>query len=201
MALAALFALTSVSSAEAQQRGGYLARQGFTFGVGGGYGSLGVACEGCTVDRENGVSGRLLLGTAINPRMVVGLETNGFYKKFTDDVNDELTMTSGQVGVVLNYYPSATGNLYVRGSAGYSVFTLADVDADGDGIDDGDITANGFGFGVGLGYDFYLSKSTSITPYFNYLIALNGDAEFAGTSTNFTLKPNLWQVGAAVVFH
>lgn len=189
-------ALVAASPLAAQRTGGYLARQGFQFGIGAGYGSAGVSCEGCTVDRENGLSGNLFLGTALSPRLVLGLETNGFYKK--DSGSNVIT---GQIGISGHYYPSATGNLFIRGSVGMSNFRLTDLDIDADNIPDGDLTASGIGIGLGIGYDVYLGRTASITPYFNYLVALSGDAKFPGTTGLGALKPNLWQVGAAIYFH
>lgn len=188
VAAAALAALTSGANLEAQQRGGYLARKGFYIGVGVGYGSLGISCSFCGTDRENGLSGNLRLGGTLSPRLRVGVETNGFFK----DV-DGVDVVAGQLGVSANYYPSATGNLYVRGSVGVSTLSIDD------GVDE--VTAAGFGLGLGLGYDLFLSKSVSISPFFNYLVAMSGEAKLNGQGSGEDLKPNLWQVGAAVVFH
>lgn len=195
-ALAVLATLATLVAPQlsAQQRGGYLARKGFWIGLGGGFGSLGVSCSLCTTDRENGGSGSLRLGGTVSPRLRVGVESNGFTKS-----ESGVDVLAGQLGVVGNYYPAATGNLYVRGSVGASIISFKG-DFDGDGVED-ELDATGIGIALGLGYDLFVSRSVSLSPFFNYLVALSGDAQFNSQSLGETLKPNLWQVGLAVVIH
>lgn len=187
-ALAVVALLGVAQPLAAQHRGGYLARQGFFIGVGLGYGSAGFSCSGCPTDRTSGISGNFRLGTALNPNLTLGLETNGFQK-----TEDGVKGTLGQAGLSANYYPSATGNMFVRGSVGVS-YGLLD-----DGTDE--IKSTGAGVGLGLGYDFYVGRTLSVTPFFNYLFALSGDAKFNGAATGVGLHPNLWQVGIAIVGH
>ena len=186
--LAVALAMAVTTQGEAQKRGGYLARQGFWIGFGAGYGSLGISCSFCGTDRENGISGMFGIGGTLNPKMTLGLETNGFYK----DVSGT-TVIDANAGASLHFYPSPTGNLFIRGSLGMSRLSLDD------GTDE--ITSTGFGLGLGLGYDLYLGRSMSITPYFNYLLGLSGEAKLNGQATGEDLKPNLWQVGAALTWH
>lgn len=183
-------AIVAAPALQAQARGGYLARKGFWGGLGLGYGSMGISCSFCGTDREGGLSGNLRLGGTLSPRLRLGVETNGF----TKTVNG-IDVMVGQLGVVGNYYPSATGNLYVRASVGLSRIVLDD------GVDE--ITAMGPGFGLGAGYDFFIGRSLSLSPYFNYLVALSGNAKVNGTEVTpaEALKPNLWQVGVAIVLH
>ena len=186
----------------AQHRGGYLARKGFFIGLGAGYGSLGASCNGCSTDRDGGLSGNLRLGGTLNPHLTAGVETDGFTKS-GGSLGDGVTETGGQVGLVGYYYPSPTGNVYLRGSLGLSLFKITDKNGvslpnPGDHID-----ANGLGFGVGVGYDLYISRTASLTPYFNYLVALSGNLKYNGTavSPSQTVKPNMWQVGVAIIWH
>jgi hypothetical protein len=120
--------------------------------------------------------------------MTLGLETNGFYKE-----TNGIEVIDANVGASLHFYPSPTGNLFIRGSVGMSRLSLDD------GVDE--ITSTGFGIGLGLGYDLYLGRTMSITPYFNYLLAMSGEAKLNGSATGEDLKPNMWQVGAALTWH
>lgn len=181
-------AIVAAPALQAQARGGYLARKGFWGGLGLGYGSMGISCSFCGTDREGGLSGNLRLGGTLSPRLRLGIETNGFSKTV-----EGIDVMAGQLGIVANYYPSATGNLYVRVSGGFSQITLDD------GTDE--IKATGPGFGVGAGYDFFIGRSISLSPYFNYLVAMSGEAKVNGTGSGEDLKPNLWQVGVAIVLH
>lgn len=187
IALAAV-ALMATSALQAQHRGGYLARKGMWWGIGAGYGSMGISCSFCGTDRETGLSGMFGIGGTMSPHLVLGLETNGFYK--TDNGID---IVDGQAGLSGHYYPSPTGNVFIRGSVGVSHLSLDD------GTDK--VTATGVGVGLGVGYDLYIGRTVSITPYFNYLLALSGNGKANGVDSGEKVHPNLWQVGASLMFH
>lgn len=187
--IAVVLALVALASpAQAQRKGGFVARQGIWVALGGGYGSLGISCSFCGTDREGGASGMFGIGGTLSSHMTVGLETNGFYK-----TTNGVDVIDGQASASLHYYPSPTGNIFIRGSVGYSHLSLDD------GTDE--VTAGGAGVGLGVGYDFYVGKTVSITPYFNYLFALSGNGKVNGQDSGEKLHPNLWQVGGAIYFH
>ena len=57
------------------------ARQGFWIGLGGGYGSAGVSCDGCDGDREGAFAGSFKLGGTLSERVLLGVESNGWIKE------------------------------------------------------------------------------------------------------------------------
>jgi len=56
-------------------------REGFWAGVGAGWGSMGVSCDGCDgVDRTGSYTGYVALGGTLRPSLLVGVEFNGWTK-------------------------------------------------------------------------------------------------------------------------
>ena len=127
-------------------------REGFFFGVGMGYGSLGVGCDGCQgAGREGGLSGFLKVGGTVSPHVLLGAETNGWYKSISG-----YSLSMANLDGVVYYYPSLTAGVFVKGGLGYSVLSS-------DGEDE-----SGLGWTFGAGYDFRIGKNTSITPVVNF---------------------------------
>jgi opacity protein-like surface antigen len=167
-----ILATLTLAPAAAQQAP---ARDGFFFGVGFGYGGLELTCEGCDFDREGSYSGHIRLGGALNQRLLLGVESEGFYK-------DEATgwLTAGTITGSVYYYPLQHTPLYVRGGVGLG---LLQIEVDGIGGD----TQTGFGWSVGLGYDIPVGETTALTPYANWMW---GDLEEGGF--------NIYQIGLAL---
>jgi hypothetical protein len=151
-------------------------RKGFFFGLGFGYGSLGLDDVD---DREGGLSGNLKLGAALNQNLLIGVQSNGWTKNF-EEVDG--TITFGVVSGIVQFYPSANGGLYVAGGAGLGVLS-----ASAFGESDSE---SGFGYVFGVGYDLRLGSSFSLTPYFYYF----------GASIN-EQGINALQTGLAINFH
>ena len=153
-------------------------RDGFWIGVGMGYGTLGVGCEGCDdLGRTGGLSGYVKVGAALSPSLLVGAETNGWYKN-----EDGVTGTLGNASAALYFYPKPEEGLFVKGGVGYSRLGLDDgLTNDSDG---------GLGLVLGAGYDFRLAGNTSLTPVLNYF-----RGQFDGGSAD------VFQVGLGVTFH
>jgi hypothetical protein len=149
-------------------------RQGFWFGVGMGVGSLG--CDGCG-DRTSGASGYLKLGGTVNQHVLLGFESNGWYKD-----ESGVTVTQGNFSGAVYWYPSAASGFFAKTGLGYSVLN---VDT---GFGNGSST--GFGFLAGLGYDVRVGGNTSITPTANWF---RGD--FDGGSSD------VFQLGLGITLH
>ena len=147
-AIAALAVLTvgSVTMAAAQEK------QGFFFGVGLGYGNL--SCDGC--DSQGGLSGHLRLGGKLNERLLLGVESTGWYKD-----EDGASVTTGTLTGNAYFYPSPKGGFFAKGGLGLG---YAGVSVEGFGSD----SETGFGWQVGAGYDIQVGTKTAITPTVTY---------------------------------
>ena len=148
-----------------------LERSGFFIGFGFGYGSLDITCDGCAVDREGGVSGYLKLGGALSERVLLGVESNGWYKS-----EEGVGITFGTLTGSVYLYPSSTANLYLRAGAGIATLDVEDFD-----------TETGFGWSFGAGYDIPIGSRTGLTPFANWSF---GDFDGGGT--------NVIQVGLGI---
>jgi len=153
----AMLVVGLVTSAEAQER------KGFFFGVGMGYGSLGVGCAGCEgTGRESGLSGHLRLGGTVSQHVQVGVESAGWYKS---EQGSELNVGTLTGNVYL--HPTATTPLFLKGGLGLGV------------IGDGYSSESGFGWQAGAGYDIRIGSKTALTPTLTYFMG-----HFEGGSTN-----------------
>jgi len=152
------------------------ARKGFFFGLGLGYGSLGLE----DVDeREGAFSGNLKLGGALSQKIQIGIQSNAWTKSFSEI---DGSITFGVLTGMVQFYPAANGGLYVAGGLGMGVLS-----ASAFGESDSE---SGFGYMFGFGYDLRLGSNFSLTPYFYY---------FAATITETTV--NAFQTGLAINFH
>ena len=124
-------------------------------GVGLGWGSLDVTCDGCEMDRESGISGSFRIGGAVNDKLLVGVESEGWYKSI-----DGTAVSFGTLTASAYFYPTAKG-LYLRGGIGLAVLA----------VDDGYFSNSdtGFGYSLGAGYDFPVGSKTALTPYANWM--------------------------------
>ena len=150
-------------------------REGFWFGVGMGVGSLG--CSECGGDRTNGASGYLKLGGALNPHLLLGVETNGWYKS-----ESGVSLTQGNLSGAAYWYPSLNSGFFAKAGLGY-----AQLRAD---TGFGSWTTSGFGVLAGLGYDFRIGGNTSITPVANWF-----RGSFDGGSSD------VFQLGLGLTLH
>ena len=152
-------------------------REGFWFSAGLGYGTIG--CNDCDGTRWNGFSGGLSLGTAITPRLMLGVGTTGF----TADV-DGVNLTAGTLDGRLRFYftdpqkPSAASGLHLNFGLG-----AGHVAVDGD-------REWGLGLMLGLGWDIRVGRNVSITPFWN---------GFAMNNSN--VDANVGQLGVGITIH
>ncbi len=170
-----LLAITVAPSGVAAQAD----RGGFFIGFGLGAGSLGVE-DGD--ERETALSGYFKLGGAINDKVLLGAETNGWVKNESEGGADA-TVTSASLSAVAYLYPSPTSGFYLKGGVGIA---RLDLEASGFGLTYTD-SENGTALSAGVGYDMGFGGRFALTPYANLIYS-----SFEGGSTN------LFQAGFGV---
>lgn len=180
------------SAADAQ------AREGFWFGVGGGYGSAGISCDECdTEGREGSGVAYLRGGWTLNQRTLVGVDFNIWNKTARED-DLEMTINLYNVTGALTFYPVATSGWFVKAGAGVSTI---DVDLDFDGSNVSAELGTGFGFTAGAGYDFRLGRMISVTPAFGYWYGRPGDLKFASEPLFTNWQQNVFEFTVGITFH
>lgn len=154
-------------------------RGGFFIGVGFGVGSLGVQDA---TGRESAPSGYFKLGGAINDKVLLGAETNGWIKSASEG-GANVTISSSSLSAVAYVYPSPTSGFFLKGGVGLARLDLK-ASAFGlsfNGAEDGTAVT------VGLGYDIGFGGRFALTPYTNVV-----HSSFQDGSTN------LFQIGLGV---
>lgn len=146
--LSALVATSAGAQAKPQTREGFW----ISFGFGGG--SLG--CDDCGDEREMGTSLYLRMGGTLSQRLIIGGELNAWGKTESD-----VTLTTGNIGPIVLFYPSANGGFFLKGGLG-----LANTSLDFGSVS---VDSQGVGLTLGLGYDARVGKSFALTPYFDIL--------------------------------
>ena len=156
-------------------------RSGFWIGFDVGGGSVGTSASGTvgsvfSADRSwSGGAAALGLGWAVNPQLLVGIETRGMsWEWWVDDMEGTLDATN--VFGILTYYPGVASGFFVKGGLGGSFLTM---DVEGFGGAAGN-SSHGLGFTTGTGYDFYLGRGFWFTPAVNFLYGQSGDVDFGG---------------------
>lgn len=151
-----------VMPAQAQQNP--QTREGFWISFGIGYGSLG--CDDCDDDRRSGTNANLRMGGTLSQRLLIGGEINGWSK-----TEGDATLTVGNFGPVLLFYPNPNGGLFLKGGIGMANASL----------DFGtfDVDETGVGITIGIGYDARVGRSFALTPYFDILA---GNFDFGSTN-------------------
>jgi hypothetical protein len=179
LALGLVAALTAApAAAQHAQR-----RAGFTFGVGLGYGWMGLGCDDCAGgERDGGLAGNIMLGAALAPTVVIGAEATG-WSRTGDDASLYFTNVSGAV----YFYPMAVQRLFLKGGIGTSlVKAVTGSGAFGSQLE----SERGMGLLLGAGYDLHLGANPTVTPVVNYF-----RGSFAGS------RANLVQVGLGITFY
>lgn len=169
-----LLALNSSSLWAQQQQ----TREGVWVGVGFGYGSLDAACDECgDFSHEEGVTAHFRIGGTLSPKVLLGFESDGWVtvarrREFGT------VMLANNMSATVYYYPSTTGNFFVKGGVGSSFYH--------DEFFGVGTSVTGFGMVLGLGYDFRVARNISITPLGNLRFGGGGDLETEnGTLRNF----------------
>ena len=86
------------------------ARDGFSMGVGLGWGTLG--CSVCAGERWSGLSGYLNLGGAVAEQWFIGFEANFWAKQ------ENQSLAHSNLGVTVRFYPTPDAGFFVRGGVG-----------------------------------------------------------------------------------
>jgi hypothetical protein len=165
-------------------------RHGFWIGFGLGDGSAGLDCSSCSNDRIGAFSGYFRAGGTVSPSVLVGGESTGWIH--SDQGVDE---SIGYGSVVLLWYPSRTGALYLKFGLGGMRYRADD------GVDV--ITATAPSASLGVGYEFRIGKNFSVVPYLNslassaVLVHVNGVQTPTGEDISITLV----QFGLGATWH
>jgi len=179
--VAALLSLLAVSAASAQRAP---ARKGFWVGVGGGSGSLGQSCGGCT-GRTTAGTAYLKLGGTLNERWRLGVETDTWVK-----VAGGTTVVAGNASLAAYYYPMPARGLFLRGGVGFAYYQEQHQTN----------AAIGLGLVGGVGYDLKIGAGFALTPFANLNWGSVGDV-VRGLTTIRAVKQTLTQVGLGVTWH
>lgn len=172
----ALVALTLAAAPAAAQHP--QTRDGFWAGVGMGWGSLGLSCDGCEgVDRTGSYSGYFSIGGTLRPNLLLGAELNGWTKS-----EGGATVRLGNASAAAYWYPAVQSGLFLKGGMGYSRLSAED--------DFGSASDGGWGLLMGVGYDLRVARTASLTPVLNYF-----RGAFDGGSADVV------QLGLGVTFH
>ena len=134
-------------------------RDGFFIGLGIGGGGGEVSGNS---DAEVG-GGWLTIGGTLSPKLRLAGDIQGYA---VGPSEDELVGTTTLAAL---WYPSATGNFFLKGGIGVSNVYLSQVGPDGSG--------SGFGTVMGVGYDWRLGRKVSLTPQFTVFGGRTGDVE------------------------
>ena len=170
------------------------ARQGFTASFGLGAGSGGISCDGCSTTRQNGLSGYLRLGGALNSQWVIGGETQGWtYSK--DNETDQFSYLTA----FAQYYPMVQNGFFMKAGLGLGA-TSFKVENDPT-LGTYKMTSTGPAATLGLGYDIRVAHNFSITPYANYLTTFGANAKSGGSDLGYKLNGNVMQLGVGFTWH
>lgn len=181
----AALAVIGVGAAAAQHP---QTRGGFWIAFGLGYGSAKLDCDVCSFDREGGGVGHIRLGGTLNDKLLLG----GDVTAWTKDING-VTFSMGNVSFIAQYYPTATGGLFLKGGAGFSSIQASDA---GD-----EATGEGFGLSAGVGYDIRVGRNISLTPIADFLFGGSRDLQYQGATVVPGLSFNVITFGLGVTFH
>jgi hypothetical protein len=171
ISLIALSAVASIARAQSAAIGAEDSssiREGFYVSAGLGYGSAHIDCSGCPSDREQGLNGYFRIGGTLNPRLRLGVESDG-WTKTVNGAKEQIGFLTADLYV----YPDVAKNFWVRGGFGLAVAK----ESNGQGA----LTTTGTGLAGGIGYDWNVSGgNVVIVPYATYLRQLNGKFKFSG---------------------
>ena len=170
LTLLALAVVTSAASAQTTSD-----RQGFWFNIGIGAGSLG--CNDCGGERTTAPSGGLALGGTVSRQLLIGAFSNGWAKS-----EDGVTITAGTLVLGVRFYPSESSGFFLLGGIG-----LGRIDLAISGF--GSAGETGTGALLGLGWDIPISRSVSVTPFWNGIgiATANSDANFGQIGIGLTI--------------
>lgn len=163
-------------------------RKGFWIAFGLGFGSAQLKCDACSFDREGGGVGHIRLGGTLNEKLLLG----GDVTAWTKDI-EGVTFSLGNVSFIAQYYPTATGGLFLKGGAGFSTIQASEGGNEARG--------EGFGLSAGLGYDIRVGRNISLTPLADFVFGGSRDLQYQGSTLVPGLSFNAITLGLGVTFH
>ena len=178
--IGALALLGSTATSAQQPR----VRKGFWIGVGGGFGSLGLSCNGCASDRESAVTAYLKLGGTLSDHWRLGFENDSWLKS-----SNGATVVAGNASVAAYFYPTDS-RFFLRGGAGFAFYQEKNATN----------AALGPGLVLGAGYDLKVGGSFSLTPVANVNWGSVGDVQ-RGVVMLPGVKQNLVQLALGLTWH
>ena len=191
LAMATVVVLSMPAEASAQER------QGFWFGIGGGYGWAGVSCDDCDdSDREGSGVGYLKGGWTLNRRVLLGVEV-GLWTKSDTSESFELAMNLYHVSGTITFYPQADNGFFLKGGAGVA---FVDVDVSGSGSSMTVDLGQGPGFLVGVGFDIPVARRVAVTPAVNYWYGRPGDLKVMGETFAGSWRQNVIDLTIGITF-
>jgi hypothetical protein len=158
-------------------------RHGFWFNIGFGYGTADFNCDNCgDTSRDGGATANLALGGTLSEQFLLGVESDGWYKK-ESGVHNLL----GNFTLAGYFYPSAKGDFFLKGGVGSASYLFSNGSLEDD---------NGLGFMAGAGYDIAIGRKTSLTPTVAFNFGTMGDHQGRRSVTI-----NWLQLGASLTLH
>jgi hypothetical protein len=164
-------------------------RSGFWLGVGAGWGSARLNCNICQKDRDDAVSGYAQLGYTVTPQFLLGLESNLWYNPGTPT-----DQTMGTIGLIGQFYPSASNGLYFKIGANLAKYWAKD-DARNE------FKTKAVGGLVGVGYEVPIGTNLTIAPFVTVLGSANSDFTYNDTKVNGSANTSLIQLGLGFTWH
>jgi hypothetical protein len=129
-----------------------LARSGFWFNAGFGYGAL--SCEECFGEYLDGFSGGLSAGGTVSERVLLGAGTTGWYRSV-----DGVWINAGTFDFRVRFYPVRTSGFFLNGGIGLGSVSI--------GVGRTSISETGVGAMLGAGWDVRVGRNVSLTPFWN----------------------------------
>jgi len=185
MVLAILAVTLPAASLPAQDQN---LRKGFFLGVGFGAGSERLSCSVCQGDRDVDITGYLKLGWAVNPHVLLGVESDG-WKQGTNGITELLATLHAAV----YWYPSRTESFYFKGGMGVLAYRVSG--------DQSLATGRAFSAAIGAGYDFRFARDFSFTPFVNVIGSIASTLTLNDTPAATDVNYSLLQVGLGVTWH
>jgi hypothetical protein len=173
-------------------------REGFTISFGLGGGSAGFDCNGCDSERETGSAGYLRMGGTVRPNLIIGGESNGFYKTKTEGGVDGTFQLSYLTGFA-QWYPQPVTGFFVKGGLGFGLVSVEAIDQATS--TSATLESSSVALSLGAGFDWRLGKNFSLSPYANFIGMAKGDAKINGSSIGEKLGANVFQIGLGFTWH
>ncbi len=137
------------------------------------------------------MSGYLTLGATVVPRLLVGVEANGWRKNIQGT-----TVTAVNASVVSYLYLKATSGFFFKGGFGISWYREDPALKDPSDT----VSTTGFGITAGLGYDLRVGDNISLTPVGNFVFGSLGNLRLRRQLIP-NVQSTLLQLGLGVTFH